>query len=179
LALSGRTGYPIATLLRLAILALRTPPYLPLDVVLSYSHLTLQNSTLISFASHFHSRARVPQLLAASPLSMGLLTASPPPWHPAPKRLLQAASDAFNSVDMWPGRLPNLAQGFSLKAASGLNGGVPLLVGFSEPDEVHKCMKVWREVTMSINEEERRRKEVMVREIFEKASFLDWSWSSP
>jgi D-arabinose 1-dehydrogenase len=110
---------------------------------------------------------------------MGLLTTSHPPWHPAPQELRQAASDAYNTTGTWPGRLPNLALGFSLKAAGKLNGGTPLLVGFSKPNEVHECMRAWREVTQGINEEERQKNEVIVQGIFENAGFLDWSWLSP
>ncbi|KAF8076019.1 galactose dehydrogenase [Lyophyllum atratum] len=86
----GITGYPLPTLLRLALLILHTPPYRPIDVILSYSHLSLQNSTFLQYAPQLQQRAQVGQLLAASPFSMGLLTASPPAWHPAPAELSAA-----------------------------------------------------------------------------------------
>ncbi|EDR12522.1 galactose dehydrogenase, partial [Laccaria bicolor S238N-H82] len=107
----GITGYPLPTLLRLSILILHTAPFKPVDILLSYSHLCLQNSTFMEFASHFYRRAKVGQLLAASPLSMGLLTQSPPSWHPAPPGLLHAVSKAREN---WPD-LTNLALGYSLR----------------------------------------------------------------
>jgi D-arabinose 1-dehydrogenase len=109
---------------------------------------------------------------------MGLLTVSPPPWHPAPRRLRLAASEAQEHTNWWPGQIPNLALGFSLRTAGKLDGGVPLLVGFSKPEEVHECVKVWREVTENFNEK-RCINEGQVEEIFEREGFLNWSWSSP
>ena len=63
MCIEPRLGYPLPTLLRLALLVLHTAPYEPLDVVLSYSHLNLQNSTLIAFAPVFRERALVRQLI--------------------------------------------------------------------------------------------------------------------
>lgn len=150
----GITGYPLPTLLRLAILIYKTPPYEPLDVLLSYSHLTLQNSRFNTFAPHFYERAKVKQLLAASPLSMGLLTSTPPTWHPAPRELKSAVVEA---QQVGPS-LPNLALGYASRQTS---TKVPLVVGFSSPREVHECVKVWREVHEGKGDEQRDRKSVV------------------
>ncbi|KAF8974704.1 NADP-dependent oxidoreductase domain-containing protein [Flammula alnicola] len=124
----GITGFPLPTLLRLAILILHTPPYKPLDVLLSYSHLCLQNSTLVEFIPHFYQRAKVGQLVAASPLSMGLLTQSPPPWHPAPSALREAV---VNAGKTWDGDFPNLAVGYSIRHTSTAARPLPLVVGLA------------------------------------------------
>ncbi|KDQ29275.1 hypothetical protein PLEOSDRAFT_2849, partial [Pleurotus ostreatus PC15] len=108
----GITGYPLPTLLRLALCILHNPPYEPVDVILSYSHLNLQNSTFLAFAPHLITRAKVKQLLAASPLSMGLLTPSPPQWHPAPPPLKASAAAAGK---LWDKGLPDLALGYSIR----------------------------------------------------------------
>ncbi|KAF7353094.1 hypothetical protein MVEN_01277400 [Mycena venus] len=91
----GITGYPLYTLLRIALLILHNPPFKPVDVVLSYSNLSLQNGTFLEFAPELLQRAKVGQLLAASPFSMGLLTdAGPPSWHPASPALRSASAQA-------------------------------------------------------------------------------------
>jgi len=172
----GITGFPLPTLLRLAILILHTPPYKPLDVLLSYSHLCLQNSTFLEFIPHFYKRAKVGQLLAASPMSMGLLTSAPPSWHPAPLRLRKAAVDAS---DTWAGGLPDLAMGYAIRHTMSVEEPLPLVVGFSSPKEVHECVKVWREILAGHESEEREESENQAREVFRRANFLDWSWPSP
>jgi len=145
------------------------------DVILSYSHLTLQNSTFSQYSSQFRARAKVGQLLVASPFSMGLLTPTPPAWHPAPPVMINTTQTALN---VWPQGLPNLALGFSIRHTGAANGNLPLVVGFSKPSEVHECLKVWRELH---DEEHSSRKETenLVQEIFKDSGYLDWSWASP
>jgi len=140
--------------------------------LLSYSHLTLQNSTFNAFASHFYERARVKQLLAASPLSMGLLTPKPPTWHPGLDIFKATVEDALK-LDP---NLPNLALGFSARHTG---TKMPLVGGFSNVREVHECVKVWREVQEKEGAESRLQREKDVTALFEKSQFLDWSWKSP
>jgi D-arabinose 1-dehydrogenase len=145
-------------------------------VLLSYSHLCLQNSTLLEFIPHFYKRAKVGQLLAASPMSMGLLTSTPPSWHPAPLRLRKAVLDAS---DTWAGGLPDLAMGYSIRCTISEEEPLPLAVGFNSPEEVHECVKVWREILAGQESEEREDSEKQAQEVFRQAEFLDWSWPSP
>ncbi|KAF8631167.1 hypothetical protein AX15_002506 [Amanita polypyramis BW_CC] len=172
----GITGYPLPTLLRLAILVLHQPPYKPLDIVLSYCHLSLQNSTLTDFVPHFIQRAQVRKLVAASPLSMGLLSPRVPAWHPAPSELRKVVEECR---DLCPMDLPNLALGFSMRHADGLHHNMPLVVGMGSPREVHECIKVWREVQEASGAEEREIYEEMVAERLRDAGLKDWSWASP
>ncbi|RDB20490.1 L-galactose dehydrogenase [Hypsizygus marmoreus] len=172
----GITGYPLPTLLRLALLILHNPPYKPVDVILSYSHLSLQNGTFAQYAPQLRERARVGQLLAASPFSMGLLTPSPPAWHPAPAEVHEAARRASS---VWPAGLPNLALGYSIRNTGAAHGDIPLVAGFSSPQEVHECVKVWRELQEGIGSDERKQAEQSAREIFKESGYLDWSWASP
>ncbi|KAG6820170.1 hypothetical protein H0H93_004433 [Arthromyces matolae] len=171
----GITGYPLPTLLRLALLILHTAPYQPVDMILSYSHLTLQNDTFQQFAPHFRSRAQVKQLLAASPFSMGLLTPSPPAWHPASAELVPLAKEA---AGIWPKGLPDLALGYSIRNTGLAHGSTPLVVGFSTPQEVHECMKVWRELQDG-EIDERKAAEENVQAVFSRNGYLNWSWASP
>lgn len=164
------------TLLRLAILILHTPPYKPVDILLSYSHLCLQNSTLVEFIPHFYERAKVGQLISASPLSMGLLTPRPPFWHPAPRELRQAVIDASRT---WPADFPNLAVGYSMYQSRLAGRPLPLVIGLSTPREVHEAVAAWRETQGGCEGDERRKGEVRVREVIKNAGYLNWSWSSP
>jgi len=171
----GISGYPLPTLLRLAILVLNQPPYKPLDVLLSYCHLSLQNSTLTAYAPHFIERARVGQLLTASPLSMGLLTSKPPAWHPAPSELHKVVQDCLAQC---PLDLPNVAIGFSIRHTGTSHYNIPQVLGLSTPREVHECIKVWREINERSGAD-REKYEELIRRKFEEAGFKDWSWASP
>ncbi|KAF5322424.1 hypothetical protein D9619_001063 [Psilocybe cf. subviscida] len=129
----GITGYPLATILRIAILIRNTAPFRPVDVLLSYSHLCLQNTTFLDFAPHLYERAGIAQLVAASPLSMALLTPRPPVWHPAPPDLQEAVVKARST---WDGDFPNLAVGYAVRQTALLteqmkNRPVPLVTGFN------------------------------------------------
>lgn len=171
------TGYPLPTLLRIALLVLHTPPFKPLDVLLSYSQLTLQNKAFAVFAPHFRTRAGIPQLLTASPLNMGLLTPTPPAWHPAPSELRAAANQA-NAVCVearWKGGLPNLAVGYGFKMAREVDA--PCVVGMSNLHEVHENMRVWREVEEAKEKTDREACENTVMTVF--GNLKGWAWVSP
>jgi len=170
----GITGYPLPTLLRIALLVRHNPPYKPLDLILSYCHLTLQNNTLEIFGPHFRDRAQVQQVLNASPLSMGLLTPSPPPWHPAPRGIIIAAKNACGVAETWVGALPNLALGYALRHS--LTAGMPLAVGYSSAHEVHESMGIWRQIREGTDDEGRRAKELEVAKMFHDD---DYCWPCP
>ncbi|KAH6915285.1 Aldo/keto reductase [Coprinopsis sp. MPI-PUGE-AT-0042] len=175
----GITGYPLPTLLRLALLILHNPPHEPIDALLSYSHLCLQNSNFSLFLDQFKERAKIQTVVAASPLNMGLLTRKVPAWHPAPLALRQAVEQ---SQDGWEGDFANLALGYSMSRVGKGEVGrdVPLAIGFSNPGEVHETMRVWREIKDADgNDEKRKAGEERTKEIIEKAGYLDWSWASP
>jgi aryl-alcohol dehydrogenase-like predicted oxidoreductase len=173
----GITGYPLHTLLRIALLIRHNPPYKPLDLILSYCHLTLQNDTLEIFGPLFRDRAQVQQVLNASPLSMGLLTPSPPLWHPAPRGIIIAAQKACTVADSWVGALPNLALGYTVRQS--LTAGMPLAVGYSSPHEVHESIRVWRQIRQGADDEGRRAKEVEVAKVFEEDRLKNYSWACP
>ncbi|CCM04029.1 uncharacterized protein FIBRA_06186 [Fibroporia radiculosa] len=171
----GITGYPLPTLLRLALLVLHTPPYKPLDVLLSYCHSTLQNDAFTAFVPLFRERARVSQLLTASPLCMGLLTPTPPKWHPAPPELLKAVKQANVVCGEWEGGLPNVAIGYGYRTASRMS--MPVVVGLSNPREVHENIQVWRAIKEGKNDNARVVQEKEVSKVF--SDFVNWSWASP
>ncbi|KAJ7755656.1 Aldo/keto reductase [Mycena maculata] len=174
----GITGYPLYTLLRVALLILHTPPFKPVDVILSYSNLTLQSSTFLKFAPELLERAQVGQLIAASPFSMGLLTGvAPPPWHPASPELLAATIAASEESKARGTSLADLATGYCIRHTG---GNIPLAVGFSRPSEVHECVKVWREIEIQgENDMKRKEQEEAAKCVFMEADVLDWAWASP
>lgn len=173
-------GYPLPTLLRLAILVLYTTPYKPLDIILSYSHSNLQNNTFDDYVTAFRTRAQVTQLVAASPLSMGLLTDSPPSWHPAPAPLLDAKQKASELCSSWPGGLPNVALGYAFRGQTAENA-IPTVVGLSSPREVHESIRVLNALKKATKDEDkaRRKIETDVVELFKASGFHGWSWASP
>ncbi|KAJ3822427.1 Aldo/keto reductase [Lentinula raphanica] len=177
----GITGYPVATLLRLALLILYHPPYEPVDVLLSYSHISLQNSTFAQFVPHFRQRAKVKQLVAASPFSMGLLTPRIPHWHPSPDGLREAVAKARVEYeeDSADSGFTDAALAYSIRRCGHGDLNVPLVVGVSTPGEVHKCVKVWRRVQEGLLSADERQKEEKAMEAFREAGYLDWSWASP
>jgi len=175
----GITGYPLPVLLRIAILVLHTVPYEPLDVLLSYSHLNLQNDTLAAFLPQFRERARVSQFVTASPMNMGLLSPSPPTWHPASTNVREASKQA-NEVCMregWTGGLPNVALGFAYHRARELE--LPTVVGLSGPREVHENIAVWRELKTEDSQAIEKRKAIEELILHEFRDVQGCSWVSP
>jgi D-arabinose 1-dehydrogenase len=162
-------------------LVAKTKPFQPLDNVLSFSHLTLYNTTFARFAPAFKNRAKVTNLLTASPLDMGLLTPKVPEWHPAPKPLRYLKTKLEQDVGpLWGdhGGLVDLALGYSLRCAATVGGpetNVPTVVGLSNLKEVHEVVKVWRDVSGGVDHG-RRKVEGMTTKSFTDAGWMNWTW---
>ncbi|KAH8830617.1 Aldo/keto reductase family-domain-containing protein [Flagelloscypha sp. PMI_526] len=166
----GITGYPLPTLLRVSLLLDPSP-----DVIMSYSHLNLQNRSLLSFLPAFRDTAKIPTILSASPLNMGLLTPSIPTWHPAPEEL-RATMEAFQKE--WNGNLPELALMFGMETCS--KNGLPLVVGLSNVKEVETIMAVWARFMeqggkMTAGE---RQADAIFKKVLDEGGWIDWSWAS-
>ena len=144
---------------------------------MSYSHLTVQNDTFISFAKELRERADVGQLFTASPLCMGLLTPNPPGWIPAPKKLKSASSETVDVCSAWTGGLPNIALGFAYRNARHL--GIPTVVGMGSLEQVHEAVRVWREIVSSGETQERKEYEDRVIRTFDASGYRNYSWASP
>ncbi|KAH9967718.1 NADP-dependent oxidoreductase domain-containing protein [Lactifluus volemus] len=171
----GISGFPLPSLLRIALLVLKRTGR-PLDIIQTYSHLTLQNSTLLAFAEAFRTRARVVQLIAASPLGMGLLAPppAPPSWHPAPDAVRAAAREAVAAVAVaWSVR----AAGESSDGDGG-SGRMPVVVGMSNLQEVHAAVAAWRWARDEGRREELERKAALAQDVFERTGTAGWTWSS-
>lgn len=177
-------GYPLPTLLRLALLVLRKTGK-PLDIIMSFSHYDLQNATFPVFIDALHNRGKVQRVLTASAFNMGLLTDNPPSWHPAPPEMVAAVGrvKAWVKGGAWPEGLPNLALGFSMRRDEQVLGkDVPIVLGLSSPKEIHECVAVWREVlageSANGNEHAKKRRETeeAARKMFAEDGMADWSW---
>lgn len=138
-------GFPLPTLLRLArLVAFHLQP---LDIMLSYCHHTIQNTTLSTFLPLFKA-AGVKQVLTASPLSMGLLRgAGGQPWHPGTQASKDARAKAVTAVEALGTTLERVALGYGFTSAAikeGSGDDTPTVVGLSTPEEVHQTMEIYR-----------------------------------
>jgi len=177
----GISGLPLPTLLRIALHVLNRTGR-PLDAVQTYSHLTLQNSTLPPFAQALRTRARIRHVLAASPLCNGLLVPSPTSltaWHPAPEALREAMREAVRAVGSEQAVAVAIAWSVRLAAGAGM-GRMPVVVGMSSLREVHETVSAWRWA----NDQDKGRREELVRKaalaqaVFKRTGTAGWTWSS-
>ncbi|KIJ70409.1 hypothetical protein HYDPIDRAFT_172237 [Hydnomerulius pinastri MD-312] len=177
----GISGYPLPTLLRLGILVKNTAPYKPLDVVMSYSHLNLQNRTVVDFKAAFEQRAGVKQVISASPFSMGLLNPAPPVWHPASDNVKGAVKAAVELCEKSGGTLPDLALEYAFQ--KGREVEMPTVVGLSTLKDVHESARVWHAIDKEGlgDGENWKRRVKAVTDLFEEkdGGLLDYSWENP
>ncbi len=117
----GVSGYPLDVLRRVT-------DHAELDVVLSYCHNCLIDTTLIDYTRVWREQGL--GVISASPVAMGLLTSSPPDWHPAPEPVKRAARQAAEHCERRGASLPFLAVQFALRNSaidSTLTGAARLL----------------------------------------------------
>ena len=104
----GITGYPLDILKEVV-----ERSQVKIDTVLTYCHLSLNDSTLVE-DFHFFAERGVP-LINASPVSMGLLThSSPPSWHPAAPEIIEACSKAADYCKQHGVSITKLAMQYSM-----------------------------------------------------------------
>ncbi|GBG00535.1 L-galactose dehydrogenase [Raphidocelis subcapitata] len=91
----------------------RAPPG-AVDVVLSYCHYSLNDTSLAGLVPYL--RAKGLGVISASPLSMGLLTKQgPPSWHPAPPEVKAACAAAASHCAAQGVDISSLALKFALR----------------------------------------------------------------
>ena len=101
------------------------------DVILSYCHYTLADTTLLSLIPELERRGV--GIINASPMGMGLFTeGGPRDWHPAPPSIRDACRRA---VEHCRDRDANLAR-LALRFATAQNRINTTLVGTSSPKEI-------------------------------------------
>ena len=107
-----------------------------LDAILSYSHACLNDDSLTEMMPYF--KEKNVGVIAASPLSMGLLThAGPPDWHPASAELRSAVSRAIYYCEERNLDLSDIAISWSYR----LQGPASLMVGMKDPATVQANVK--------------------------------------
>ncbi|KAJ2742454.1 hypothetical protein GGI20_004469 [Coemansia sp. BCRC 34301] len=95
----GISGYPLDVLLRIC--QIQQERGAPLDVCLSYCNLNLHCQLLAAFVPRLRA-AGVEVIIAASPLSMGLLChGATPEWHPAKPELKAAVKQCVELVQSY------------------------------------------------------------------------------
>lgn len=178
----GISGYPLPTLLRIAILVLHTTGR-PLDIVMSYSHLNLQNRTFEAFKPALLERAAVKQVVSASPFSMGLLSPKPPAWHPASDEIKVAVTRAIvmhneriSGGSTGP-TFSELALGYAFGQA--LKAHTPTVVGLGHIEDAHTCARVWQQVESGNLPIEWETHVEAITRFFEAENALDKSWEDP
>lgn len=126
----GITGLP----LKIYRAVLDAAPPGAVDVVLSYCHHHLADSTLVDDALPYLQSKGV-GVINASPLSMGLLTPQgPPAWHPAPPELAAAARAAAAAAAAAGASLPKLGVMHAVRHP----GVATTLVGICGVAQVHE-----------------------------------------
>lgn len=105
----GITGLPLESF---TYVLDRVPPG-TVDVILSYCHYSINDSTLEDLLPYLKSKGV--GVISASPLSMGLLTENgPPEWHPASPEIKAACRDAVAYCKNEGKNISKLALQFSL-----------------------------------------------------------------
>ncbi|KAG2448034.1 hypothetical protein HYH02_007061 [Chlamydomonas schloesseri] len=108
----------------------RAPPG-AVEVVLSYCHLCLNDTSLQQLLPYL--AAKGVGVVAASALSMGMLTkVGPPEWHPAPPALRAAAAEAAALAESRGQRIEALGLRFAFRQP----GVATTLVGMTTPEMV-------------------------------------------
>jgi aryl-alcohol dehydrogenase-like predicted oxidoreductase len=141
----GLTGYPLQTQLKILLASLQRFGTNIWDQALTYGHFNLHDSSLIqkpltiindkptSFLDALRNEHNM-GVLAAAPLSMGLLTKSgPPEWHPAPRELKEASLKANEICETLGVNISHLAIMFAISAQS-----IPCtILGMKNVDQVN------------------------------------------
>ena len=122
----GVTGLPLKAIRRVV-------ETVPVDVVLSYCHFALHDTTLLELAPLLKNRGV--GIINASPLVMGLFSSrETPPWHPAPAELKEVCARAAAHCRANGASIEKLAIQFTLT-----NPDVATtVVGSADPAEMEK-----------------------------------------
>lgn len=102
-----------------------------LDVILSYCHYCLNDTTLMGLVPYLNSKKL--GIINASPLSMGLLTEhNIPDWHPAPAEIKQAVAAAAQHCRDKGSNISSLGLQFSLAQSD----FATTLMGIANPEQL-------------------------------------------
>lgn len=155
----GLAGFPLPVLLRLSLLAKNTAPFLPVDVVQTYSHQTVQNASLGEGYLEAFQQAGVGRVTNAAPLAMGsLTTAGGPEWHPCrPTPIFPATREAAKLCQEKGTTIEEVACDFGYRELSMRDQGgkavpVPVVVGCKNLEEVHMSLQSFAKANKGLDE---------------------------
>lgn len=155
----------------------RAPPG-AVDVILSYCHHHLADSTLVDDILPYLQSKGV-GVINASPLSMGLLTPQgPPEWHPAPVELQAAARAAAAAAAACDVSLPKLGVMHAVQHP----GVATTLVGICGTAQVHEnCDAALQALDLVPNPDAEKEEKAMegVREALAAVQNLTWASGRP
>ena len=138
---------------------------------------------LEAFRPAFLERAKVKHVVAASPLSMGLLSPKPPAWHHASDEIKAAAANAIASHNKQIGGEQNeptfseVALRYAFERA--FEAQIPTVSGLCHTREVHTCARVWHEFQSGEGREKWGTHVEPILSFFKDANVLDQSWTNP
>ncbi|EPS42245.1 hypothetical protein H072_3781 [Dactylellina haptotyla CBS 200.50] len=198
----GISGYPPAVLADIAV-EIRQKLGKPVDVVQTYCHMNIQNTTLQRSLGRFYGDAGVGIVLNASPICMGLLRKGGVPigelgdFHPAPRGLREAAAKAADWVEGQGENMASLALRYAVGTFASVDEkglGVTILGGGSIEEITENVETVKKMLKMEDNsvealdlrdyslfdEEAYKKDEPLfkgVRDIL--GEWIDYTWDSP
>lgn len=148
----GISGYPVDYLYKLALGCVTRPSIGPLDIVMSYGNMCLQNTILQDYHDRFIQEAKVKMVNNASILSMSLLTRNETkPFHPADPSLKEKVADLANELYAQHGvDLAVLSTRFAIRNWTKANKGRTVL-GLSNVNELDIAWDQWEHL---LNEDE-------------------------
>ncbi|KAJ1937896.1 hypothetical protein EC988_007750, partial [Linderina pennispora] len=179
----GISGYPLPVLLEIA--QIQQQRGNPLDVVLSYCNYNLHCQTLKEYVPRLRD-AGVTAIIAASPLSMGLLTSGPTPeWHPAKDEVKSAVAECVALVDKTLVNkhgvtLAEMAERFAFE----FDGVDVHLVGARTKEEVVRALAAYESTQESKMSNGGRYTDEEVQAVYEQVKeilepFSNYTWPSP
>ena len=139
----GVTGYPLDVQREII-----EKSRVKITTSLAYAHLNLHDTSLLSSDFAEVCKERGVQLLAAAPLSMGLLThSSPPSWHPAGCHLKEKCSRAAKYCESKGVNLSRIATIYALSFAE-----IPCtLIGMKNQEELENALNAAKSIAEPFN----------------------------
>ncbi|KAK9868557.1 hypothetical protein WJX84_008651 [Apatococcus fuscideae] len=132
------------------------------ETILSYCHATLQDDTIDKIVPYLQQKGI--GIVAASALSMGLLSnRGPPDWHPAPKEVRETCAKAAAHAKSNGISIERLAiqHAFQKQSVS------TVLIGMATPEEVKQNVKAALEALGKLENPNKVKEEKMMEEVKE------------
>lgn len=141
----GISGYPVEFLYKLALYCANDDTLGPLDCVLSYCNLNLQNTILLDYYEKFKEDCHVKMVSNASVLSMSLLRSQETRYfHPCSTELQKCADEAAIYTQEQNEDLAELAMKYAFTQWLGKG---PTLIGFSKLNELKQALQIYNDLS--------------------------------